>query len=103
AVHFQLVLRRAGEAKMKKNRILWKLSSHRPSQITVEEPERLFLCVPLRKPLRPLRLERNLRNPPAWLINLSALLIPLFFSSPAFSQSRSTISVHVHDPPVLID
>ncbi len=83
---------------MKQNRILWKLSSHRPSQITVEDPEQLFLCVPLRSPLRSLGLENNLRHPTTWLVKLSALVITLIFSSPAFSQSRATISGHVKDP-----
>src|SRR2546430_1165758 len=100
AVHFQLVLRRAGEAKMKENRIL----SHRPNQLTAEDAEvraedaeESFLCVTLRKPLRPLRLKRNLRNPTARLIKLSALVITLVFSFTAFSQSRATIAGHVKD------
>src|SRR5207244_4106369 len=99
AVHFQLVLRRAGEAKMKKNRNL----SHRPNQLTAEDPEvraedaeQSFLCVTLRKPLRPLRLKRS--NSTARLIKLSALVITLIFSFTAFSQSRTTIAGHVKDP-----
>src|SRR5205814_4588052 len=95
-----LVLRRAGEAKMKENRIL----SHRPNQLTAEDAEvraedaeESFLCVTLRKPLRPLRLKRNLRNPTARLIKLSALVITLVFSFTAFSQSRATIAGHVKD------
>src|SRR2546430_14565336 len=97
AVHFQLVLRRAGEAKMKENRMLWKLSGHRPSQLTEEHAEQSFLCVPLRNPLRPLRFENSLRNPTARLIKLSALVITLIFSFTAFSQSRTTIAGHVKD------
>src|SRR3989449_4890967 len=98
AVHFQLVLRRAGEAKMKENRMLWKLSGHRPSQLTEEHAEQSFLCVPLRDPLHPLRFENSLRNPTARLIKLSALVITLIFSFTAFSQSRTTIAGHVKDP-----
>ena len=83
---------------MKENRMLWKLSGHRPSQLTEEHAEQSFLCVPLRNPLRPLRFENSLRNPTARLIKLSALVITLIFSFTAFSQSRTTIAGHVKDP-----
>src|SRR5436309_1694201 len=83
---------------MKDNRILWEQSSHRPSQLTEEHAEQSFLCVRLRNPLRPLRLENNLRNPTARFIKLSALVITLIFSASAFSQSRATIAGHVKDP-----
>ena len=64
---------------MKENRMLWKLSGHRPSQLTEEHAEQSFLCVPLRNPLRLLRFENSLRNPTARLIKLSALVITLIF------------------------
>src|SRR6267143_491438 len=82
---------------MKENRILWKLSSHRPSQITLVDPEQSVPCVPLRNPLRPLRLQNNLDNHTTWLVKLSALVITLIFSAATFSQSRATITGHVKD------